>query len=101
MNLKKTMTNAEAEAKKELGNKAFASKDYDLASSYYSEAIEIDSTNHVYFSNRSACYASKKQWKASAEDAEECIRLNPSFVKGYYRLASAQIEMNELDEAQS
>ena len=91
----------EAEAKKELGNQAFGSKDYEKASSYYTEAIELDPTNHVYFSNRSACYASTKKWEKSAIDAKECIKLQPSFVKGYYRLALAQIELKEYESAES
>lgn len=35
------------------------------------------------------------------DDAKECIRLDPQFVKGYYRLATAQLELEEYDLAQS
>lgn len=41
---------------KEKGNKAFAAKNYDLAIKSYTDAISIDPSNHVYFSNRSAAY---------------------------------------------
>jgi stress-induced-phosphoprotein 1 len=34
------------------GNTAFAANDYDTAIQKYTEAAEIDSSNHVYFSNR-------------------------------------------------
>lgn len=34
-------------------------------------------------------------------DAKECIKLNPTFLKGFYRLATAQIELNDLDAALS
>lgn len=42
-----------------------------------------------------------KQWKEAADDAKECIRLDPTFVKGFYRLASAQLELEEFDAAQA
>lgn len=82
---------------KELGNKAFAAQDFDEAIKEYSSAISLDPKNHVFFSNRSASYASKKQYTEAIADAKQCIKLEPSFIKGYYRLASAQIEMNDLD----
>lgn len=43
----------------------------------------------------SASYAGKKDYLAAAGDAKECIRLDPTFVKGYYRLATAQIELKD------
>lgn len=35
-----------------LGNKAFAAQDYNEAIRCYTEAIKLDSHNHIYFSNR-------------------------------------------------
>ncbi|KAK1739672.1 chaperonin CPN20 [Skeletonema marinoi] len=64
----------EAEAKKDLGNKAFAAKDYDEAIKYYTAAISIDSKNCVYYSNRSACHGGKGDWEKAANDAKECIK---------------------------
>ncbi|KAL3759321.1 hypothetical protein ACHAWU_006960 [Discostella pseudostelligera] len=93
------MSNPEAEAKKELGNAAFAAKEYDVAIKQYTAAIALDSKNCVYYSNRSACYGGKKDWASAAQDAKECIKVNPTFIKGYYRLANAQLEQNEFDAA--
>lgn len=45
-----------AEAAKERGNRAFGAHSYDEAIRCYTEAISIDSRNHVYFSNRSAAF---------------------------------------------
>ena len=49
----------------------------------------------------SASYAGKKDWEAAVGDAKECIRLDPTFVKGYYRLATAQMEMKDWDAAEA
>jgi chaperonin cofactor prefoldin len=84
---------------KELGNKAFAAKRFDEAIMHYSDAIKLDKTNHVFFSNRSASYGGLGDWDKSAEDAKECIRLCPEFVKGYYRLTTALIEQKDYDAA--
>ena len=80
-----------ADAKKDEGNAAFKEKRYGEALACYSEAIVLDPKNHVLFSNRSACHASLANWQAAVDDAEECIRLNSSFSKGFFRLASAQL----------
>lgn len=82
-----------------LGNKAFAEQNYDEAIKYYSDAIKADPKNHVFYSNRSASYGGKGDWKAAADDAKECIRIDPAFIKGYYRLAAAQMELKDFDAA--
>ncbi|CAN0173623.1 unnamed protein product, partial [Ectocarpus fasciculatus] len=88
-----------AEAKKKAGNDAFAKKDLDDAVRLYSEAIELDPSSYIYRSNRSACYALQGKHKMAKEEAEACIKINPDFTKGYYRLATAQTEMGEVDAA--
>lgn len=47
----------------------------------------------------SASYAGLKDWEKAAADAKECIRLEPKFTKGYYRLSTAQLEQKEYDLA--
>lgn len=56
---------------KDEGNKAFSAKEYDKAMDLFSQAIQLDPTNHVLYSNRSAAKAGKKLWDAALEDAEE------------------------------
>jgi chaperonin cofactor prefoldin len=52
-----------------------------------------------FLNDCSASYAGLQDWKQAAEDAKECIRLDPTFIKGYYRLSSAQIELRQYDGA--
>ncbi len=44
---------AAASALKEKGNAAFAAKDYSAAAALYSQALTLDATNHILYSNRS------------------------------------------------
>lgn len=61
---------ADANALKDQGNKAFQAKDYDKAIDLFTQAIKLDPSNHVLYSNRSAAHAGKKEWQAALEDAE-------------------------------
>lgn len=38
-------------------------------------------------------------WKEAAEDAERCIEKDSTFIKGYHRLAAAQTEQKQFDDA--
>jgi tetratricopeptide (TPR) repeat protein len=62
---------AQAAALKDQGNKAFAAKDYDKAIDLFTQAIAVDSANHVLYSNRSAALVGKKQWDDALEDANK------------------------------
>eukprot|EP01052_Picozoa_sp_SAG31_P033249 SAG31_NODE_3733_length_3940_cov_2.160115_3_plen_114_part_00 len=88
---------------------------YEDALSKYDEAIVIDPTSAVYYCNRyvttktavarpavsesvtwgcrSNCYAQLLKWDASKNDAEKAIGICPLYVKGWARLARAQLEL--------
>nr|GAT46225.1 activator of Hsp70 and Hsp90 chaperones [Mycena chlorophos] len=84
---------------KDLGNKAFAAKDYDKAIDLFSQGIALDPKNHVLYSNRSACYAGKKQWADALKDAESCVSVNPTWAKGFARKGAALHGSKRYDEA--
>ena len=67
----------QANALKAEANKAFSAKDYSTATRLYSEAIALDSSNHVLFSNRSASKAGAKDYQGALEDAEK-VSFDPS-----------------------
>ena len=77
------------------GNEFFKAKDYESAIKWYGEAIELDPSNHTYYSNRSACFAGLNNWERAAEDGQSCITANKSFIKGYFRLATAQEKLGD------
>ena len=49
-----------ADELKAKGNAAFAAKNYDEAIDFFSQGIALDASNHVLYSNRSACYAGQQ-----------------------------------------
>lgn len=63
------------------------------------QAIEKDATDHVFFSNRSACYLSKGQSELALQDAEQCVTLAPSWGKGYSRKGAALHALRQFGEA--
>jgi tetratricopeptide (TPR) repeat protein len=75
------------------GNAAFAQGQYEQAEDLYSKAIAEDPSNHVLFGNRSATRLPQNKYDAALEDADQAIKLDPSWVKGYYRRGMAQIEL--------
>ncbi|KAL6949956.1 Hsp90 cochaperone [Hanseniaspora vineae] len=87
---------------KSQGNEAFKAKDYSKAVEFFTKAIEAsDEPNHVLLSNRSACNVLLKNYPDSLQDAQECVKLQPSWAKGYSRVAAAQQGLGNLDEAEA
>lgn len=54
---------------------------------------------HALYSNRSACRSSCGDFEGALADAEECVRLSPTWAKGYVRLGGALHGLYRLDEA--
>ena len=84
---------------KEQGNKYLTAGDYDKAIEAYSKAIEVDPSDHIFFSNRSAAHLSKGDAHAALLDGEKCIELCPTFAKGYSRKGAALHTLRRYDEA--
>ena len=55
----------------------------------FSQAIELEPTNHVLYSNRSGAYASKKQFDQALEDATKTTEIKPDWSKGWSRKGAA------------
>jgi len=92
-----TPTSVHVDELKAEGNKFFEQMNYDEAVNSYSKAICVAIENldkykdslHILYSNRSLAYINLKNFKEALIDACNCIDLQPTFVKGYHRRASA------------
>jgi len=86
---------AEAEAKmkaqqfKTKGNEAFSAAKWEVALEQFSQAILLDPTDHVFFSNRSAANLQLRRTRDAVSDAEQCVALSASWPKAYSRLGAA------------
>lgn len=78
-----------ADALKAEGNKLFAEKKFTESIEKFSQAIELDPTNHVLYSNRSGAYASLKDWSKALDDATKVTEIKPDWAKGWGRKGTA------------
>ncbi|KAI6241311.1 Protein-serine/threonine phosphatase [Aphelenchoides fujianensis] len=76
-------------------NKFFKEEKFDLAIALYSKCIDLDPTEAIYLGNRSICYLKKELYGLALEDADNALKLNPSFLKGYFRRASAHLALGK------
>jgi len=93
---------AEAKKLKDQGNQFFAKKDYNKAIDLYSQAIDTCATEHTFFSNRSAAYllrGNQGDARRAADDAQQCVDIEPKFAKGHHRLINALKELKEYQNA--
>ena len=59
----------------------------------------LDPTNHILHSNRSGAYLAMGNAEDAVTDANECIRINPDWAKGYGRLGAALVAQSKFADA--
>ncbi|KAM7262082.1 hypothetical protein ACFE04_021159 [Oxalis oulophora] len=88
-----------AEKFKLQANEAFKAHKYAQAIDLYSQAIEIDSENAIYYANRSFAHAKLEEYGSAVQDATTAIQIDPNYSKGYYRRGAAYLAMAKFKEA--
>ncbi len=94
-----TLHDTQAETEKNLGNDALKAGDFAKAAEHYSKAIELNPTNHVYYSNRSNAFVQLKRYEEALSDANKTLELDPKFVRGYGRKGVALFFLGRYKEA--
>jgi DnaJ family protein C protein 7 len=84
---------------KNRGNQLFQAKEYDRSIAEYTRAIEANPKEPSLYSNRSAAYLLCKRYAPAMEDAAKCLELDPMYVKGYGRYATAACNLGRFHDA--
>eukprot|EP00035_Acanthoeca_spectabilis_P020054 m.430932 g.430932 ORF g.430932 m.430932 type:complete len:337 (+) comp17231_c0_seq1:204-1214(+) len=102
---RKYINPALADEAKAKGNEFFKAAKFPDAIGQYSEAIKRNPDDTAFtsriYSNRSACYTKLLELPHALKDAEECIKLDPNWVKGYLRKANCLLGMKREGEAET
>ncbi|CAK1542139.1 unnamed protein product [Leptosia nina] len=87
------------EEHKEKGNDCVKNGKYIEAVLHYTQAIKMDPNNYILYSNRSFAFLKLDQHFLSLQDANETIKLQPQWAKGYFRRAEVEAASGLYDEA--
>lgn len=66
---------------------------------HYTQAIKMDPNNYVLYSNRSFAFLKLDQHYLALQDANETVRIQPQWAKGYFRRAEVEAASELFDEA--
>lgn len=100
--VRKKATEAEklaAESFKNQGNDLMRQDKYKEAYDSYSQAIDIDDNNAIYYGNRAAASSKLGNLQATIDDCQEALEIDPNYSKAYGRLGFAYASMNQCEKA--
>ncbi|MBA0578495.1 hypothetical protein Gorai_020774, partial [Gossypium raimondii] len=83
---------SQAEEIKVQANEAFKANKYGQAIDLYTQAIELNSQNAVYWANRAFAHTKLEEYGSAIQDATKAI-------EGYYRRGAAYLAMGKFKEA--
>lgn len=88
-----------ADKLKSEANSLFSNKNYSSAIKIYTDAISLNPNSQVIYANRAFAYIKIELFGAAIRDADLAIKLDSTYVKGYYRRAVANMGLGNLKEA--
>ena len=90
-----TDNTVKAEELKGKANEFFKSEKYPQAIDLYTQAIEINPNNAVYYANRSISYLRSECFGYALADASKAIETDKAYLKAYYRRAAAYMSLGK------
>lgn len=84
------MTLSAAEEAKLRGNTALKEHRFDDAIEHYTQAIELDPSNAIFYANRAQAEIKLEQYGAAITDCTLSVEKDPLYVKAFYRRAVAK-----------
>ena len=86
---------AKALEAKERGNVQFKAGKFPKAIEEYTDAINRDPTNPMYYSNRAAAYQKLMDFQKAVEDSQLALKQDPKFTKAWMRKAGCEFFLKE------
>ncbi|KAM7430663.1 Tetratricopeptide repeat protein 4 [Porites harrisoni] len=92
-----------AEVYKNEGNDEYKKTNFNNAIHYYTKGIKVnckdEELNAKLYSNRAAAVVEVSNYAETLNDAKIAVDLQPSFLKAFWRGASARVHLERFDEA--
>ncbi|XP_054571189.1 small glutamine-rich tetratricopeptide repeat-containing protein beta isoform X2 [Eptesicus fuscus] len=88
-----------ADQLKDEGNNHMKEENYTAAVDCYTQAIELDPNNAVYYCNRAAAQSKLGHYTDAIKDCEKAIAIDSKYSKAYGRMGLALTAMNKFEEA--
>ncbi|XP_056845211.1 serine/threonine-protein phosphatase 5 [Raphanus sativus] len=88
-----------AEEMKNQANEAFKGHKFSQAIDLYTQAIELNGNNAVYWANRAFAHTKLEEYGSAIQDASKAIEIDPKYSKGYYRRGAAYLAMGKFKDA--
>ncbi|KAJ8407626.1 hypothetical protein AAFF_G00274830 [Aldrovandia affinis] len=82
-----------------IGNQLAAAGQFDMAVTYFTDAIKHNPKEFRLFGNRSFCYEKMLQYDKSLIDADITLAMSPGWIKGLYRRGRALAGLKRYCEA--
>lgn len=76
------------------GNDCVKIGEYQKAVHYYTEAIRLNTSEPVYYTNRALCYLKQNKFSECIYDCTIAVGMDDKMVKAYYRRMQAREQMN-------
>lgn len=88
-----------AESFKNQGNDLMRQEKFKSAYDCYTQAIEIDNNNAIYYSNRAAASSKLNDHQAALRDCQEAIEIDPLYSKAHGRMGLAYASLQNHQKA--
>ncbi|KAL0306751.1 UNVERIFIED_CONTAM: Serine/threonine-protein phosphatase 5 [Sesamum radiatum] len=81
METENSTNTSRAEELKLLANEAFKAHKYSQAIDLYTQAIEVNKDNAVYWANRAFAHTNLEEYGSAIQDATKAIEIDPKYSK--------------------